>query len=84
MNIFWISVALTLAVVVALLPDDAAIALDLFDLWIRTARVWIQTQWLKLTLWLRLQWDGSWLAWRLWVIRQRTKHNRNNTTKGNE
>ncbi len=84
MNIFWISVATTLVVLAALLPDDAAIALDIVDLWIRTAWVWLRGLQLRTGLWLRLKWDGSWLAWRLWIIRQRTKHNRNNKAKVNE
>jgi hypothetical protein len=84
MNILWLSIIVVLIVLTALLPDDAAIALDIFDLWIRTAWIWIRGTWLRVTLWLRLKWDGSWLAWRLWVIRQRVKYNKNNTTEGNE
>lgn len=80
MNFFWVSVALTLVVLAALLPDDAAIALDILDLWIRTAWIWLRGLQLRVILWLRLQWDGSWIAWRLWVIRQ---HNRNNKAKDN-
>lgn len=84
MNIFWISIAVTLIVLAALLPDDAAIALELFDVWIRATGIWIRGLKMQMGLWLRLQWDSSWIAWRLWVIRQRVKHNRNNTTIGNE
>ena len=81
MNLFWIGIAVTLIVFSALLPDDAAIFLDLVDIWIRSAWVWVQGQWFKTCLWLRLQWDGSWIKWLLWVIKQRAQHNRNNTQK---
>ena len=84
MNIFWLSVAVTLVALTAILPDDVAIALDIIDLWIRTAWIWLRGLQLRTGLWLRLKWDGSWLAWRLWIIRQRAKHNRNNKAEVNE
>lgn len=84
MSTIWISVSITLIVTAALLPDDAAIALDLLEVWVRTAAVWLRSRWMMAGLWLRLRWDGSWLAWRLWVIRQRARHNRNNTEAGDE
>lgn len=84
MNIIWISIVTVIIILTAFLPDDVAIALDIIDLWIRAAWVWLRGLQLRIGLWLRLKWDGSWFAWRLWVIRQRTKHNINNKTKVNE
>lgn len=84
MSTLWISVTLCLVVFAALLPDDAAIALELAELWVRGAWVWIRSKWMMAGLWLRLKWDGTGIGWRLWLIRQRLRHNRNNREEETE
>jgi hypothetical protein len=83
MGTFWIVFFAALALLAAVLPDDAAIAIDLVDVWLRAARVWLASRLMMARLWLRLKWDGSQIAWRLWLIRRRAAHNRNNEAKGN-
>ena len=85
MSAIWISTTLCLIVLAALLPDDAAIALDLLEVWTRTAWVWIRSRGVLAGLWLRLRWDETGIGWCLWLIRQRLRQNiRNNTPKENE
>lgn len=75
MNTVWLSIAVVFVVFAALLPDDAAILLDLIEVWLATAWVWIRTKLMMARLWVRLKWDGSYMSWRLWRIRQRMRYN---------
>jgi membrane protein implicated in regulation of membrane protease activity len=84
MNFFWLSLTVALIIISAVSPDDIAVAFDLADVWIQEIWLWIRSLPLRVRLWLRLTWDSSWFAWRLWVIKQQIKHNRNNSKEGNE
>jgi hypothetical protein len=84
MNTFWLSLLVVLIIVSAALPDEIAIILGFIDIGFQAVKVWVRSLPLRILLWLRLKWDGSWFAWRLWVIRQQAKHNKNNTKEGNE
>jgi hypothetical protein len=76
MTTFWFYIGLAFVVLVAFLPDDAAIFFDLVEIWFKTAWVWIRAKMMMMAgLWLRLKWDASGVSWRLWRIRQRMRYN---------
>jgi len=80
MNTVWLSITVALIVFSALLPEDAAIFLDLVGFWLAAAWVWVRTKLMMARLWVRLKWDGSFMSWRLWRIRRRMHYNNTEPT----
>lgn len=84
MNFIWLSLTVALIIISVVSPNDIATASDLADIRLQGVWLWVRSLPLRTRLWLRLTWDSSWFAWRLWVIKQQIKHNRNNSKEGNE